>query len=201
MGTENWHYEVIDGEKKRISNITGKEVRPYRQKEGVVHHGEENLIQNMVKSIPEGENTRYIAHTLEVQQIGLGADPNDLEDLKGRFVKYLEVCAKNDMKLGNLAAYCAMGITKDMAYQWEHGNSRGIEHKAFIRFVKSVIAAYRETAVAEGKINPVIGIFWQKSFDGLNEMTEVEASNQLEGVTEHLSAEQIADKYQGLLPE
>ena len=201
MGTENWHYETIDGEKKRISNITGKEVRPYNKSPNTVDTRNQNLVQNVIKSIPEGENTRYITHTLEVQQIGIGSNPNDLDDLKARFIKYLEVCAKNDMKLGNMAAYCAMGITKDMAYEWEHGHSRGVEHKMFIRFVKSVIAAYRESAVAEGKINPVIGIFWQKAFDGLNELTEVEASNQIEGVVEHLTPEQIADKYQNLLPE
>lgn len=201
MGRENWHYETIDGEKKRISNITGKEIRPYNKNPNTVDTRNKNLVQNVLNSIPEGENTRYITHTLEVQQIGIGSNPNDINDLKARFIKYLEVCAKNDMKLGNMAAYCAMGITKDMAFDWEHGNTRGIEHKMFIRFVKSVIAAYRESAVAEGKINPVIGIFWQKAFDGLNEMTEVEASNQIEGVTEHLTAEQIADKYQNLLPE
>ena len=201
MGSENWHYEMVDGKKVRISNITGKEVRPYNQKPGVKHYGAENLNQNALANIPEGENTRYITHTLEVQQIGIGSNPNDIEDLKSRFIQYLKLCAKNDMKVGNLAAYCAMGITKDQVYVWEHGTSRGSEHTAFIKFVKSVIAAYRESAVAEGKINPVVGIFWQKSFDGLNEMAEYEASNQLEGVTEHMTAEQIADKYQDLLPE
>ena len=200
MGNENWHYEVVDGVKIRISNITGKPVRSYVQKEAV-HHGRENLVQNALSNIPNGENSRYISHTIEVQQIGIGSDPNNIDDLKARFIQYLQVCAKNDMKLGNLAAYCAMGITKDQVYQWEHGSTRGAEYKAFIRFVKSVIAAYRETAISEGKINPVIGIFWQKSFDGLNEMAEYEASNQLEGVTEHMDAEQIAEKYQGLLPE
>lgn len=200
MGSENWHYEVVDGEKVRISNITGKPVRPYVQK-GTVDNRKNNLVQNALSNIPQGENSRYISHTLEVQQIGMGSDPNNIDDLKARFIQYLQVCAKNDMKLGNMAAYCAMGITKDQVYQWEHGNSRGAEYKAFIRFVKSVIAAYRETAISEGKINPVIGIFWQKSFDGLNEMAEYEASNQQEGVTEHMDAEQIAEKYQGLLPE
>ena len=200
MGSENWHYEIVDGEKVRISNITGKPVRPYVQR-GTVDNRKNNLVQNALSNIPQGENSRYISHTLEIQQIGIGSDPNDIDDLKARFIQYLQICAKNDMKLGNLAAYCAMGITKDQAYQWEHGSSRGTEHKAFIRFVKSVIAAYRETAISEGKINPVIGIFWQKSFDGLNEMAEYEASNQLEGVTEHMDAEQIAEKYQGLLPE
>lgn len=199
MATENWHYEVVDGEKIRVSNITGKPVRSYVQK--VTHRGGENLAQNALSNIPAGENSRYISHTLEIQQIGIGSDPNNIDDLKARFIQYLQVCAKNDMKLGNMAAYCAMGITKDQVYQWEHGGTRGTEHKAFIRFVKSVIAAYRETAISEGKINPVIGIFWQKSFDGLNEMAEYEASNQLEGATEHMDAEQIAEKYQNLLPE
>lgn len=139
-----------------------------------------------------------------IQQIAMEADTNDLGSLKSCFVKYLELCAQNNMKVGNLGAYAAMGISRNTAYDWEHGRGRSNDdsYRKFIVFVKTMIAAYRESAIAEGDINPIVGMFWQKSFDGLNEMTEVDASNLLEGVsTEATDAKKIADKYQGLLPE
>lgn len=190
----------VDGEKKRISKITGKEVRPYNRSPDKVPHN--NLVHTKdLDKLPAGANAKYIQHTIECQKISIGADRSNVEDLKQRFIKYLQLCAENDMKLGNLAAYCAMGITKDMAFDWEHGRTNDKEHTALIRFVKSVIAAYRETALADGEINPILGMFWQKSFDGLNELAEYEASNMAEGVQEHMNAEQIAEKYQDLLPE
>lgn len=196
----------IDGQRVRISKRTGKPVRPYHINPNVDHPQYNNFkdpknCSGWLEKLPEGKNQKYIKHVLECQQIGVGVDKNDIEDMKQRFIKYLEVCAKNDMKVGNLAAYCAIGLTKDIVFDWEHGCSRTPEHQAFIRFVKSVIAAYRESALSEGEINPVLGMFWQKSFDGLNEMTEVEASNLIEGNTDQMTAEQIADKYQDLLPE
>lgn len=131
------------------------------------------------------------------------ADVNDVESLKACFLDYLGLCAKNGMKVGNFGAYAAMGITKTVAYDWEHGRSKNGDprYKKLIQFVKSFIATYRECAIAEGEINPIVGIFWQKSFDGLNEMAEVEASEAENSVSDRSDAKQIAEKYQGLLPE
>ena len=149
-------------------------------------------------------NQKYITHMLEIQKISQKADVNNIETLKACFVEYLELCAKNNMKVGNMAAYAAMGINKATVFDWEHGRRKtdNKEYASFITFVKMMIASYRESAIAEGDLNPIVGMFWQKSFDGLNEMTEAEASNMLEGVsTEVTDGKQIADKYQGLLPE
>ena len=141
---------------------------------------------------------------LEIQRISQKANLDDLDSLRECFIDYLNLCAKNDMKVGNFGAYASMGITKSVAYDWEHGRTRSKskEYQQFISFVKLMIATYRESAIAEGDINPIVGMFWQKSFDGLNEMTEVEASNMLDGVsTNVVDGKQIADKYQDLLPE
>ena len=163
-----------------------------------------NLTKTEVHKVEMPENQKYIAHMMEIQRISQKADVENLDTLKQCFLEYLELCAKNNMKVGNMGAYAAMGISKYMAFDWEHGRKRqgNKEYQQFITFVKMMIAAYRESAIAEGDINPIVGIFWQKSFDGLNEMTEAEASNMLEGVsTEVTDGKQIADKYQGLLPE
>ena len=199
--SRNYRIETIDGEEKKISKRTGKELRSYNKKVNYSYGKNLDATNNALDNLPAGTNAKYIQHTIECQKIGVGVDRSNVEDLKARFIQYLQLCADNDMKVGNMAAYCAMGITKDVAFDWEHGRSAGKEHTAFIRFVKSVIAAYRETALADGEINPILGMFWQKSFDGLNELAEYEASNMIEGVQEHMDAQQIAEKYQDLLPE
>lgn len=163
-----------------------------------------NLTKTESHKVEMPENQKYIAHMMEIQRISQKADVENIDTLKQCFLEYLELCAKSNMKVGNMGAYAAMGISKYMAFDWEHGRKRtgNKEYQQFITFVKMMIAAYRESAIAEGDINPIVGIFWQKSFDGLNEMTEAEASNMLEGVnTDVTDGKQIADKYQGLLPE
>lgn len=186
----------------RISKRTGKPVRKYN---GTVEGGKkkaQNLATVNNPVIPD--NQKYINHMLEISKIAQKADTNDIESLKNCFIEYLELCAKNNMKVGNFGAYMAMGITKMTVYDWEHGRRRNEtrDYANFVAFVKGMIATYRESAIAEGDINPIVGMFWQKSFDGLNEMTEVEASNMIDGVsTEVTDGKQIAEKYQDLLPE
>ena len=149
------------------------------------------------------ENQKYITHLLEINRISQKASTDDIESMKQCFLEYLELCAKNNMKVGNFGAYAAMGIDKRTAYDWEHGRRRSSnrEYQQFILFVKLMIATYRESAIAEGDINPIVGIFWQKAFDGLNEMMEVEASDSPSGLLESKDGQQIAEKYQDLLPE
>ena len=148
-------------------------------------------------------NQKYITHMLEIQRISQKANLDDLESLRECFVEYLNLCAKNNMKVGNFGAYASMGITKSVAYDWEHGRTRSNskEYSQFISFVKLMIATYRESAIAEGEINPIVGMFWQKAFDGLNEMTEVEASEANNSLPVSVDAKQLAEKYEGLLPE
>lgn len=161
----------------------------------------QNLAVMHDKTMPD--NQKYITHMLEINRISQKANWDDIESMKSCFLEYLELCAKNNMKVGNFGAYAAMGITKSMAYDWEHGRKRSgnKEYQQFIMFVKLMIATYRESAIAEGDINPIVGMFWQKAFDGLNEMTEVEASDAENGLPEHKDAKQLAEKYEGLLPE
>ena len=45
-------------------------------------------------------------------------DRDDVEEMERRFAFYLEMCAQWDMKVGNMAAYAAIGIDKADAYEW-----------------------------------------------------------------------------------
>lgn len=100
-------------------------------------------------------------------------DRNDVEEMERRFARYLELCAQWDMKVGNQAAYAAIGIGKDDAYEWSNRNLGNPARTAFIKKVQKVCAMYREGLMEDGKVNPVTGIFWQKNYDGMKDQTEM----------------------------
>ena len=121
--------------------------------------------------LPDGYNTRNIEFMMAIMPEE-ELDPNDVEEMKRRFLRYLKLCAEYDHKVGNLAAYSAIGITKGQAYDWERSKVNP-ERASFIKKVRQICGTYRETLMADGKVNPVTGIFWQKNYDEFRDMTEV----------------------------
>lgn len=100
-------------------------------------------------------------------------DPDDVDTMQKRYTAYLNYCMENDMPISNLTAYRAIGITKQQVDRWLSG--AGFTNKRRKAFLEQVIAdcgAYRESAMLEGKIPVPSGIFWQKNFDGLRDVSE-----------------------------
>lgn len=130
------------------------------------------IIQDHNPDLPEGYNTRRI----RFMQAILPTEPldrDDVEEMERRFAFYLEMCAQWDMKVGNMAAYAAIGIDKADAYEWSNRNLGNPARTAFIKKVQKVCAMYREGLMQDGKVNPVTGIFWQKNYDGMKDQTEM----------------------------
>lgn len=130
------------------------------------------IIQDHNPDLPEGYNTRRI----RFMQAILPTEPldrDDVEEMERRFAFYLEMCAQWDMKVGNMAAYAAIGIDKADAYEWSNRNLGNPARTAFIKKVQKVCAMYREGLMEDGKVNPVTGIFWQKNYDGMKDQTEM----------------------------
>lgn len=120
--------------------------------------------------IPEGFNTKAISFlmtALPEEPI----DPNNVEEMRRRFRQYLEYCQMYDLKPGNLGAYAAIGITKQQVDRWED-DERNPERQDFIKKLKIFMATYREMLMAEGTVPVPVGIFWQKNYDGLKDVTE-----------------------------
>lgn len=125
-----------------------------------------------LENLPEGYNSRRIAFMMDI----LPTEPldyNDVAEMERRFQRYLQKCAEWDFKIGNQAAYAAIGIDKDIAFEWTHHASPNPERTSFIKKVKKVCAFYREGLMEDGKVNPVTGIFWQKNYDGLKDQQEM----------------------------
>ena len=71
------------------------------------------------------------------------------------------------------------------------------EWKAFTASVKNVCAMFRESLITDSKLNPVIGIFWQRNFDGLRNDTEQIQSIQEQN--EMTSSTGYKEKYRKLI--
>ena len=140
----------------------------------------------------EGYNTKYITFMMEVMPKE-PLDINDVEEMQKRFEHYLYTCAKYDMKVGNLGAYTAIGITKEQAQRFEEGVKANPARSSFIKNVRQFCAMYREGLMGDGKVNPVTGIFWQKNYDGFRDQTEMVVSQGSQN--EYKSAEQLSQKY------
>jgi hypothetical protein len=137
-----------------------------------------------------GDNSKYTGVLLQIMQWGK-VERSDVNALEERFWQYVDYCNKSDVRITNQAAYLALGLSKDNVYDMEHGRSFGSAHSEFIKKVKAFCAAYREMLGADGKINPVTLVWWQKNYDGLVDKQEIEvkASGQLQPT---LSPEEIA---------
>ena len=122
-------------------------------------------------------------------------DPNEVEKMEQRFQRYLDLCAQYDQKIGNQAAYLAIGITKEDVYNWTVRRSANPERDHFIKKVKRICGVYRENLMEDGQINTITGIFWQKNYDGMRDAQEIVVSPAVNPLGDGESAERLAEKY------
>ena len=95
---------------------------------------------------------------------------NDVLTMQKRFKNYLEQCCKHNFKMGNQSCYLALGLTADQFKYILHTPNVNRERYEFCLQVKQILSTYREVQIQEGMLNPVIGIFWQKHFDGYTDV-------------------------------
>lgn len=130
------------------------------------------IIADNHPDLPDGYNTKMIQFMMEIMPTEK-LDVWDVDEMERRFLNYLRVCAERDVKVGNQAAYFAIGIDKDTVRDWiqQDPNMRN-QRTRFVKKVKQICGMTRENLMQDGKINPVTGIFWQKNYDGLKDQTE-----------------------------
>ena len=80
-----------------------------------------------------------------------------------------------------MGLYASIGLTKNQVKELIHGRVKSVEGKAVnsssIAHIKKAIktmSLFRESLGAQGKLNPATLIFWQKNFDGLEDVQRVE---------------------------
>lgn len=154
--------------------------------------------------VPVGYNGELVSNIATLIQPPELTDPDCIERWE-KFTAYLRMCAEKDMKVGNLAAYMAIGIDKTIAWKWEN-EQLSKDRRNLIKSIRQVCAVYREQLMQDGKVNPVVGIFWQKNYDGMRDQTEtvITANAPLGEEVTGSDAERLAETYlsnaKGALP-
>lgn len=180
--------------KQRNLDLAREQLEAY-EATGKVKMLEKRQGANQLPSVQDGDNARYVKFCMEIAELGMTCNTKDPEDMKNHFRQYLQLAFKYDMKLGNLQAYAAMGISKQMADYMEH--RRDLYRQEFadvIRTVRNVCGMYREQLMADQKLNPIVGIFWQRNYDKLTNNDDVERVDPNE-FAQQKTPDEIAKEY------
>ncbi len=147
-----------------------------------------------------GSNAQLVAHLIGTRQIAARANIDDPQSLFACLEDYLRLCIEQNIKITNMAAYAACGISATDVSNWERGITRANDkrYKEFAQFLRSVCSQYREQAMVEGIISPIVGIWHQKNYDGLRDDPLV-ADSPDAGLEVKQDPEEIAAKYRGLI--
>lgn len=168
-------------EEKKMGRPKGSRDRKPRRTEGYQESSPKNLVKARENSpitqaqkaeMPEGYNAKVTAFMMEIMPKE-PLDTQDVAEMERRFMNYVQKCSEWDMKVGNQAAYMAIGITKEQAWEWENVVKGNPVRSDFIKKVRQFCGVFREGLMQDGKVNPVTGIFWQKNYDGMKDQTEM----------------------------
>ena len=156
-------------------------------------------VRPLAKTPEEVEyNARLIDFVLKTQEIASHANIKDVVSLRSALMNYLALCQQSGFKVSNLSACAAMGVSSDAVRQWLHSDRQ--EYKELAEFVHYICALSREQLIADNKLNPVIGIFWQRNFDGLRNDTEQQQAVTEDSTEDLQTAQDYVKKYGHLLP-
>ena len=128
----------------------------------------------MVPELPEGDNNKYTTFALAIMQLPK-IDVRNPEQLQNRVIEYFALCAEHDMKPGVAAVGLAIGLDRRRLWEIRSGSKNVAipqECKDIIHSVYDSLEVLWEGYMANGKINPVSGIFLAKNNFGYQDKQE-----------------------------
>lgn len=192
-------YGKINEDGERISPRTGLPVRKIKKPLDETKRKSvamQNLQKANDRQINHAVNAESLAFLAEVAQLKIGVNKNDVDDMRRRFYQYVQLAAERGMKIGNLAAYEAMGTRKQEIWAWSRGEA-GKAKQELANEVKGFCGMYREFMAQEGQIRDAVAIFYARNFDGMTNADPVQGQDDGRVVDEPRAAE-IAQKYKDL---
>lgn len=194
----DYEYKATRVRKAKRGKPTGTKNK-YTMSESALTQRRNNVAMPIAETDEQRDyNARLIGHIMKIHEIASTADRSDINSLKSCFVNYLLLCQEDGFSISNLSAYAAMGFTNETFAVFAKKDDPEI--KQFVSMVKQTCAMNRESLVSDGKINPVIGIFWQRNFDGLrNDTEQVQAI--MEQNDDEYTSRSYKEKYKNLIGE
>lgn len=151
--------------------------------------------------VEAGSKGALVAHIMQTMEIAKQTDRENIDSLRLALQKYLALCARTNVNVTNTGLYGALGLSQETISQWATGKARASDprYREFALLVRKLCAQYRELAASEGKISPVLTIWWQKNYDGFRDDPILEKAN--EGLAAPADPQEIAEKYKHLLTD
>lgn len=114
---------------------------------------------------------------------------------------FFEYCIENQMKPTIDGCAMALGIHRDTLNNWEHGES-GSYKLDVAKKIKYLVKTFMEAATMEGKLNPIIWMFYGKNYFGMVDKQEmVLTPNRSEGDADVTAIQERLQSMQRQLPE
>lgn len=149
------------------------------------------IINPDMSGVSDDENRNIIELCLETFTAPV-PDINNPEEVYTAIAGYFRSCVERGLRPGNMGLYARLGKSRQEINNIVHGRTK-INPAAsdIIKKALSTLSQMREQYGATGKLNPVTLIFWQKNFDGLSDVQQIEVSARDTSAAEQ-TPEQIA---------
>jgi hypothetical protein len=128
------------------------------------------------------ENANMISCILESFNAPL-PDLNKPDEVEKAINDYFKRCISRGLRPGNLGLYNSIGLDKNNVRDLVQGRVKTVNGKSVnvgtISLIKKAIkqmGEFREMLGSQGKLNPATLIFWQKNFDGLEDVQRVDVA-------------------------
>ena len=108
---------------------------------------------------------------------------------------YFKYCIERGLRPGNLGLYAVLGLSKQDVSDALRGASHRLSASTIdlLKKAKQALATYRELLGSQGKLNPVTLIFWQKNYDGLKDVQDINIAPQV-GIQQEHTEDEIAQQ-------
>lgn len=155
-----------------------------------------------LKTTGSGKAAAAVAHVMSCIDIGKGVNHDDIDSLYDCLQRYLELCYEQDFPVTAANCYLALHMRRETlnAYRTKERRANDPRYKEFADTVKLILEGSIESAMSSGSINPVIGIWWEKAHFGMVEAQKIDQP-QKDPLGERKNAEELREKYAGLLPD
>ena len=151
--------------------------------------------------IDTDENALLVQYALDI----FNAKRPDLskpEEVEKAINDYFQSCINKGLRPGNLGLYSCLGINKKQAFDLLNGYTKLGANCKSIELLKKAceaIRSFREILGSQGKLSPPVLIFWQKNFDGLEDVQRLDVTANTQENAD-LSPDEIANKIETDVP-
>lgn len=156
-----------------------------------------------LKQENQGRATATVDHVMRCMDIGRTVDSENIDSLYNGLKAYVELCYASDFPMTVANLCLCLGVARKTVIAWKDGlaHREDPEFKRFAENAFNIIQSGIEATMATGLLNPVLGIWWEKSHFDMKEADKADTIRD-DPLGQSKTAEQIAAEYSDLeLPD